>query len=130
MRKMKVQSWPRWGVGVLGFLLLVSGAECGFAATPAQKCAGAKAKAFGAAVKVKAKCHAKARTSGAAVDAGCLQKAEAKLQARFTMAEAVGECPGDATAAVEATTACVTAFSGATAGDAGCTAAKIKAAGK
>jgi hypothetical protein len=59
-----------------------------------------------------------------------LQKAEAKLQARFTKAEAVGECPGDATAAVEATTACVTAFTGATAGDAGCTAAKIKAAGK
>jgi hypothetical protein len=130
MHKMKVPSRLRWSLGLLGLVLLVSGAAPGFAATPAEKCAGAKAKAFGAAAKVKAKCHAKARKSGTAVDAGCLQKADAKLQARFTKADAAGACPGDAAGALGATTECATTFAGATAGDAACAAGKIKAAGK
>jgi len=129
-KKMKVLSWSKWSVGVLGLLILAGGPESGFGATAAQRCTGTKVKAFGVAVKRKAQCHAKARQKGVAVDVACIEKAEAKLQTQFAKAEAAGACPGDVAAALAVTGDCVTAFDGATAGAAACVARKIKAAGK
>ena len=116
-----------WRVAVLGLVLLVGAPAGALGATAAEKCAGAKAKALGAAVLAEAQCQAKARTKSAAVDAACLQKAEKTLQKRFSKA---GPCPGDVTAARATASSCVAAIDGATAGAAACAARKIKAAGK
>jgi len=81
-------------VGVLGLVLFVGTPARTFGATPAQRCAGAKAKAFGTAVLATAQCQAKARQKGVAVDTACLQKADAKLRKRFAKAERKGACRG------------------------------------
>jgi len=117
-------------VGVLGLVLFVGTPARTFGATPAQRCAGAKAKAFGTAVLATAQCQAKARQKGVAVDTACLQKADAKLRKRFAKAERKGACPGDVEEAVATTSACVASVDGAATGDAACAARKIKAAGK
>ena len=92
---MKIRSRSALASGVLGLVLLVGSPAPLFGATPAQKCAGAKAKAFGGAVAARARCQAKARARGTAVDALCLVKMEAKLGKRFAKAEKAGACPGD-----------------------------------
>jgi hypothetical protein len=117
-------------VGLLALVLLVGLPAGAVGATPAEKCAGGKAKAVGAAILAQASCQAKARKKSAAVDAGCLQQAEKKLRKRFTKAEKAGGCPGDATEALAGATACVATIDAATAGDAACAARKLKAAGK
>jgi hypothetical protein len=114
---------------VVGLVLLV--ARVGAAgATPAEKCAGAKVKAFGTAVLAQARCQAKARKKGVSVDAACLEKAETKLRKRFSKADAAAPCPGDVAEALAGATACVTTIDQTTAGDAPSGARKIKAAGK
>jgi hypothetical protein len=126
---MRTSSLPRWSGPAFSILLLVGGTPT-FATTPAQKCAGAKVKASGAAVYAEAKCDQKALLTGAAVDPACLLKTEEKLRKVWAKADAAGACPGDADAAVAAVSACVTTFDGAIAGVARCAAAKMKAAGK
>jgi hypothetical protein len=130
MRQVTSRSGLGLRAAVLGLLLLASGPEGALGATPVQKCTAVKTKAFGVAVKGKAQCQAKARRKEALVDAACLAKAEAKLEKRFTKADAIGACPGDLGAAQTVTSQCVTDLDGATTGDAGCSALKIKAAGK
>jgi hypothetical protein len=60
---------------MLGLALFVGAPTTAVGAAPAQKCAGAKTKALGAAILAQATCQAKARKKSAAGDAGCLQQA-------------------------------------------------------
>jgi hypothetical protein len=113
----------------LSALLLLAVAPA-MAATPAEKCVGAKRQAFGKAVDGRAQCFADARKKGTAVDAVCLAKVTAKLRDQFEKAEKHATCPGDADERLAAAISCTTSFDGATTGDASCAAAKIKAAGK
>src|SRR5262249_9716911 len=113
----------------LGLMLLAGVPGTLLGATPAQKCAGAKAKTFGTAVAAQARCRAKARAAGTATDGVCLAKVTAALEIRFARAEKGDTCPGDEPAARSAASECVDAFDGATAGTASCAARKIKAAG-
>jgi Protein of unknown function (DUF1566) len=116
-------------IGTVGLLLLVSGASVFARVPPEEKCADAKAKASALAVFAEAQCQAKAVAKGTAVDPACLSKAESKLRASFVKADTKGVCAGDADVALSGATACMTAFSGAIAGDARCAAKKLKAAG-
>jgi len=127
---MTIRSRSAWASGVLGLVLLVGGPGPLLGATPAQKCAGAKAKAFGAAVAAQARCEATARAKGTAVDGVCVAKVAAKLLLRFAKAEQASACPVDGAAAQAAAGECVAAFDGATTGSAACAARKIQAAGQ
>jgi hypothetical protein len=116
----------RYGGVLVGLVALVGTPPVAAGAPSAAKCAGAKAKAFGAAVQGQAKCQAKARQKGRVVDAGCLQKADKKLRKRFAKA---GTCPGGPAETLAGATACVAAIDESTTGAAGCVARKLKAAG-
>lgn len=56
------------------------------------KCTAAKYKAMGKKYASKLKCYSKAVTMNAAIDATCLQKAEAKFASDWAKAEAKGDC--------------------------------------
>ena len=118
-----------WFAVAFGILSLIAPAG-GFAATQAQKCAGAKLRADGATVSGTATCHQKALLKGVAVDPACVQKATDKLRTLFAKADAAGACPGDVAVALAAVDACVTSFLGVISGAPPCAAAKVKAAGK
>lgn len=65
------------------------------ASTPAQKCAVAKLKAATRKADVELKCQKKALAAGSAVDAACLEKAQAKFAQAFADAEAKGGCKSE-----------------------------------
>jgi hypothetical protein len=74
------------------------------AASPAARCAAAKLRAAAHKLSAKARCHAKARRGGGAVDSACLATAETRFMQAFVRAEARGGClmSGDA-ASIEVT---------------------------
>src|SRR6185436_12449758 len=84
--EMKLRARPAWLVGVLGLLWLVGAPPRVLGATGVQKCAGAKVKAFGAAVQARVVCQAEARLAGGGVDPACLSKVEKKLAKRLAKA--------------------------------------------
>jgi len=112
-------------------LLLLAGSAlpAGGRVSAEQKCLGRKAKAAALAVFAESRCLAAAILDDTAVDASCLQKAAAKVRAKFAKADAKGPCAGDADAALATARACATAFDGATSGDARCVAKKLRALG-
>jgi hypothetical protein len=81
------------------------------------------------AVDAESQCRADALLGGTAVDAKCLRRAESKLRGRFAAADAKGPCTGDADAALSTAHTCAAAFAGATSGDEGCAARKLRAMG-
>lgn len=78
------------------------------------KCQARKYKAMGVAVKAKAVCHAKAAKAGGAANPECLAAADAKLAAKWSKAEAAGDCVAtdDLTAGVAATDDCIVGAAG------------------
>lgn len=78
---------------LVGTLLFVGSAA--HALTAQEQCFLNEQKAFGAVAAAKLKCYAKAAKQALAVDAACLDKADAKLDAAITKAEADGPCGGD-----------------------------------
>jgi hypothetical protein len=118
-----------WNIGIVG-LLVLSTAGALFAAVPPEvKCADLKAKAAAAAVYARVQCDAKAVLAGTSVDPKCLLKAESKLRASFTKADAKGACPGDAEAALTTAGTCSTTLGQLVSGDPSCAAIKLKGAG-
>ena len=67
---------------------------------PVDKCVAAKITASGKRFAAISKCRAKAVLAGAAVDSGCLDKAESKFLAAFAKAELRGACTVTGDAAV------------------------------
>ena len=65
------------------------------ASTPTQKCAIAKLKAATLKVNSELKCQKKALATGRAVDATCLEKAQAKFAQAFAKAETKGGCKSE-----------------------------------
>jgi hypothetical protein len=62
------------------------------AVDPAARCSSAKLKAAARKATAKLRCHASANARGVAVDAACLQKAEAKFASAWAQIEAAGGC--------------------------------------
>ncbi len=83
----------------LALIAIVSASVAQAASTPAQKCAVAKLKAATRKADAELKCHKKALAAGRAVDAACLEKAQAKFAQAFANAEAKGGCKSEGDAA-------------------------------
>jgi len=62
------------------------------AAHAQSRCLALKFKAFGAAAKVKAGCHARAAKAGMSVDPDCLAAADAKLAKKWAKASGLDDC--------------------------------------
>ena len=73
------------------------------------KCLSLKFKAFGAAAKVKANCHARAAKAGVPVDAACLATADAKLAKKWAKASGLSDCAtsGSGSAAATSVATCI-----------------------